>query len=38
MGFTRCVVADGNCSRDDVPTGIELVPVKTVGEALDQVL
>ena len=38
MGFTRCVVADGNCSRDDVPAGMELVPVKTVGEALDQVL
>jgi DNA repair protein RadA/Sms len=38
MGFTRCVVADGNCSSDDIPSGIELVPVKTVGEALDQVL
>ena len=38
MGFTRCIVADGNCSPDDLPPGIELVPVKTVGEALDQVL
>jgi DNA repair protein RadA/Sms len=38
MGFTRCVVPDGNCSQDDVPAGIQLVPVKTVGEALDQLM
>src|SRR5918994_300677 len=35
MGFARCVVAQGNCPPEDVPEGIELVTVKTVGEALD---
>jgi DNA repair protein RadA/Sms len=38
MGFTRCIVPDGNCSPEDVPAGIELVPVKTVVEALDQLM
>ena len=38
MGFTRCVLADGNCSPDDVPAGIELVGVKTVTEALEQLI
>jgi DNA repair protein RadA/Sms len=38
MGFTRCVVPDGNCSKEDVPPGFELVPVKTVVEALDQIM
>jgi DNA repair protein RadA/Sms len=38
MGFTRCVVPDGNCSPSDVPAGIELVAVRTVGEALDQMM
>src|SRR5512145_2381740 len=38
MGFSRCVVPDGNCSPDDVPAGIELVAVKTVGEALEQLI
>ena len=38
MGFTRCVLPDGNCSPDDVPAGIELVGVKTVTEALEQLI
>ena len=38
MGFTRCVLPDGNCSPDDVPPGIELVPVRTVTEALEQLI
>jgi DNA repair protein RadA/Sms len=38
MGFTRCVVPDGNCAPDDVPPGLELVAVKTVSEALDQLM
>ena len=38
MGFTRCVVPDGNCVQEDVPAGIELVPVRTVSEAIDQLI
>jgi DNA repair protein RadA/Sms len=38
MGFTRCVIPDGNVSPDDVPPNIELVPVRTVGEALDELI
>jgi DNA repair protein RadA/Sms len=38
LGFTRCVIPDGNCSPDDVPAGIELVAVKTVTEALDHLI
>jgi DNA repair protein RadA/Sms len=38
MGFTRCIVPDGNCSKDDAPAGLELVPVRTVGDALEQLM
>ena len=38
MGFTRCVLPDGNCAPDDVPGGIELVPVRTITEAVDQLI
>jgi DNA repair protein RadA/Sms len=38
MGFTRCVVPEGNCSPSDLPPGIELVGVKTVSEALEQLI
>jgi len=38
MGFTRCVVPEGNCSPEDVPPGIEIVGVKTVTEALDHLI
>jgi DNA repair protein RadA/Sms len=38
MGFARCILPPGNCPPTDVPAGIELVEVKTVGEALDAVM
>jgi len=38
MGFSRCVVPEGNCSPEDVPAGLELAGVKTVGEALEQLI
>jgi DNA repair protein RadA/Sms len=38
MGFTRCVLPHGNVSPEDVPAGFELVPVKTVSEALDALM
>jgi DNA repair protein RadA/Sms len=38
MGFTRCVVPEGNCAPGDVPEGLELVSVTTVNEALDQLM
>jgi DNA repair protein RadA/Sms len=38
MGFTRIVVPDGNVARDEAPAGCELVPVKHVGDALDELL
>ena len=38
MGFTRCVVAEGNCAREEAPPGVEIVAVRTVGEALDQLM
>jgi DNA repair protein RadA/Sms len=38
MGFTRCIVPENNCAPDDTPEGLELVAVKTVNEALDQLM
>ncbi len=38
MGFTRCVVPQGNCAPEDVPAGLELVEAKTVAEALDHLM
>jgi DNA repair protein RadA/Sms len=38
MGFTRCIVPDGNIARDEAPAGCEIVPVKNVGDALDQLM
>jgi DNA repair protein RadA/Sms len=38
MGFTRCILPDGNCVREDVPEDFELVGVKTVSDALDQLM
>jgi DNA repair protein RadA/Sms len=38
MGFARAVVAHGNVAPDDVPDGFEVQGVKTVGEALDQLM
>ena len=38
MGFTRCVVPEGNCPREDTPEGLEVAGVKTISEALDQMI
>lgn len=38
MGFTRCVVPQGNCAPEDTPAGCELVEVRTVAEALDALM
>ena len=38
MGFTRCVLPEGNCSRDDAPEGLELAGVKNISEALEQMI
>jgi DNA repair protein RadA/Sms len=35
MGFTRCVLPDGNCSREDVPPGLEVASARNISEALD---
>jgi len=37
MGFTRCVLPRANCAPEDTG-GVELVEVKTVGEAIDELL
>ncbi len=38
MGFTRCILPDGNVVPADAPSGCELVGVRTVSEALDQLI
>ena len=38
MGFTRVVVPEGNVARDEAPPGCEIVPVRNIGEALDELL
>jgi DNA repair protein RadA/Sms len=38
MGFTRCVVPEGNCDPGDLPPNLELLPVRTVAEALDRLM
>ena len=38
MGFTRCVVPQGNCGPEDTPAGCELVEVRNVSEALDALM
>jgi DNA repair protein RadA/Sms len=38
MGFSRCIVPDGNCAPEDAPGNVELVGVKTVSEALDNLM
>ncbi len=38
LGFTRCVVPDGNVTAADVPEGMAIVGVRTVGEALDALM
>lgn len=38
MGFTCCVLPQGNCPPGDAPPGCELIEVRHVGEALDALL
>jgi hypothetical protein len=38
MGFTRCVVPAGNTAPDEAGPGCEVVGVRTVAEALDEVI
>jgi DNA repair protein RadA/Sms len=38
MSFTRCVIPFGSCPPSDVPAGCELVGVKTVAEALEELI
>ena len=38
MGFTRCIVPEANYAPADAPAGLELVAVRTVGEALDHLM
>ena len=38
MGFTRVIVPEANVAPEDAPAGCELVAVKNVGEALDQLM
>jgi DNA repair protein RadA/Sms len=38
MGFSRCVVAHGNCAAEDAPERCEIVPVRNVSEALDALI
>jgi DNA repair protein RadA/Sms len=38
LGFTRCVLPEGNVSARDTPPGVSLIGVRTVGEALDALL
>ncbi len=38
MGFTRCVLPEGNLAPSDAPKGVEIVGVRTVGEALDALM
>jgi DNA repair protein RadA/Sms len=38
LGFRRCVLPEGNISPADVPPSMDVVGVRTVGEALDALL
>jgi DNA repair protein RadA/Sms len=38
LGFTRCVLPEGNCAPGDVPPGVELVGVRTLTEAVEQLI
>ncbi|MFN8059631.1 MAG: DNA repair protein RadA [Vicinamibacterales bacterium] len=38
LGFSRCVMPAGNVAREDVPPGIELVPVTSVAAALEELI
>jgi DNA repair protein RadA/Sms len=38
LGFRRCIVPDGNAAPGDAPNGMDVVGVRTVGEALDALM
>ncbi len=38
LGFRRCVVPDNNVAPADIPPGMSVVGVRTVGEALDALM
>ena len=38
LGFARCVLPDRSLAAADAPAGLELVGVRTIGEALDALL
>ena len=38
MGFSRCIVPEGNVAPAEAPPGCEVIGVKTVSEALDQLI
>jgi DNA repair protein RadA/Sms len=38
LGFRRCVIPEGNLSPADAPRGLELIGVRSVGEALDALI
>jgi DNA repair protein RadA/Sms len=38
LGFRRCIVPEGNVSAADTPAGLDVVGVRTVGEALDALM
>jgi DNA repair protein RadA/Sms len=38
MGFARCILPHGNCAPDEAPDGCQLVPVRNIGEALEQLI
>ena len=38
MGFTRCITAHGATAPEDIPSALELISVRTVNEALDELM
>ena len=38
LGFTRVIVPEGSLSPQDVPAGMTLTGVRSVGEALDALM
>lgn len=38
LGFTRCVAPEGNIAAGDVPPGMTIAAVRTVGDALDALI
>jgi DNA repair protein RadA/Sms len=38
LGFTRCVLPEGNVTSADVPAGLDVAPVRSVLEALDTLM